>query len=151
MGTHWGFYPTTAPPVVLPDRGPTPQVSHQGSYPTGVPLGSYPIGVPPGFLSGRILVYLTRIPPEVPAVPLGVSPRSRQGSQQGSQLSPSGSLLGDVHEAHVVRVAELAVRAPLALEAWQGGLLHAGLLPQEGPSGGRGASQSPPTPPGARR
>lgn len=45
-------------------------------------------------------------------------------------FSPSGALLGDVHEAHVIMLGELVVVATLALEAGQTGLFHAGLLPE---------------------
>lgn len=62
--------------------------------------------------------------------------------------SPSGALLGDVHEAHVLVFLGLVVVAALALEAGQTGLVHAGLLPQQGASGG-GASSGSSGPSGA--
>lgn len=55
-------------------------------------------------------------------------------------VSPCSALVRDVHEAHVVVLEGLVVVAILALESGQSGLLHGGLLPQQGASGGSGNS-----------
>lgn len=65
-------------------------------------------------------------------------------------VSPCGTLVRDVHEAHVVVLGGAVVVAILALESGQTGLLHGGLLPQQGASGGGGDSSGSAAPSGVR-
>lgn len=65
-------------------------------------------------------------------------------------FSPCGTLLGNVHEAHVMVLGGPVVGVTLVLDAGQTRLLHAGLLPQEGASGGSRTSSGSSAPSGPR-
>lgn len=62
------------------------------------------------------------------------------GSGLVSLVSPCGALVRDVHEAHVAVLGGAGVVVAVVPEAGQTGLIHAGLLPQQGASGGGGDS-----------
>lgn len=65
-------------------------------------------------------------------------------------VSPCSALIRDVHESHVMVLGGAVAVAMLALEAGQTRLLHAGLLPQQGASGGGGPSSGSSAPSGPR-
>lgn len=65
-------------------------------------------------------------------------------------VSPCGALVRDVHEAHVAVLGGPGVVVAVVPEAGQTGLLHAGLLPQQGASGGGGDSSGSAPHSGAR-
>lgn len=64
-------------------------------------------------------------------------------------VSPCCALLRDIHETHVRVLGGPVVMATLLVDAGQSGLLHGGLLPQQGASGGGAGSPGSATRSGA--
>lgn len=65
-------------------------------------------------------------------------------------VSPCGTLIGNIHKAHILVLMGTTVMATLVLEAGQGRLLHARLLSQQRASGVGAALLQGSTPSGAR-